>query len=85
MSQRKIRDHPGRSEGANYVYLFLVGARDLSLLHSAQTGSGAQSDSYLMGTGGSFPRDEAAKREADQCPLHSVFRLRIRGPLSPFP
>jgi hypothetical protein len=35
-------------------------ARDLSLLHSVQTGSGAHPSSYLMGTGDSFHEGKAA-------------------------
>jgi hypothetical protein len=35
---------------------FSAGARDLSLLHSVQTGSSAHPTSYPMGLGGFFPR-----------------------------
>jgi hypothetical protein len=35
-------------------------ARDFSLPHSVQTGSGANSASYLIDTGGSLPGDKAA-------------------------
>jgi hypothetical protein len=38
----------------------LIPGRDVSLLHSVQTGSGAHPASYPMGTGGSFPGDKAA-------------------------
>jgi hypothetical protein len=34
---------------------FSAGAKELSLLHSIQTGSGAHPASYPMGTGGFFP------------------------------
>jgi hypothetical protein len=40
---------------------FPAGVRDFSLLHSGQTSSGAQSASYTMDTGGSFPRGKAAR------------------------
>jgi hypothetical protein len=33
---------------------------DVALLHVVQTGSGTQSDSYLMGTGGYFLGSKAA-------------------------
>jgi hypothetical protein len=35
--------------------------QDFSLLHSVQTGSGAHTASYLMGTGVSFPGCKAAR------------------------
>jgi hypothetical protein len=38
---------------------FSAEARDISLLHSIQTGSGIQSASYSMCTGGFLPRDKA--------------------------
>jgi hypothetical protein len=34
--------------------------QDISLLHSAQTGSGARAPSYPMGTVGDFPKGKAA-------------------------
>jgi hypothetical protein len=40
--------------------LIPAGARDFSLLHSVQTGSGADPTSYPMSTGGSFPGGNAA-------------------------
>jgi hypothetical protein len=43
---------------SRHVLFFSVG--DCSFLRSVQTGSGAQPASYLMGTGGSFPRDKTA-------------------------
>jgi hypothetical protein len=42
------------SENQGSRVRFLAGARDLYLLHSVQTGSGAHPASYPMGTGGSF-------------------------------
>jgi hypothetical protein len=38
---------------------FPVGARDLSFLHSVETGSGAYPGFYPMGIGGSFARGKA--------------------------
>jgi hypothetical protein len=38
---------------------FQAGARDFSLFHSVQTGSGAQPASYPMDTGGDFPGGKA--------------------------
>jgi hypothetical protein len=39
---------------------FLAGARNFSLHHRAQNGSGAHPSSYLMGTRGSFSGGKAA-------------------------
>jgi hypothetical protein len=39
---------------------FLAGARDIFLLHSVQTGSGAHPDSCTVGTRGSFSGNKAA-------------------------
>jgi hypothetical protein len=39
---------------------FLAGARNLSLHHCVQNGSGAHPASYPMGTRGSFPGGKAA-------------------------
>jgi hypothetical protein len=39
---------------------FPIGARYISLLHRVQTGSGAHSACYTMGTGGSFLEGKAA-------------------------
>jgi hypothetical protein len=39
---------------------FPVGARNFSLHHRVQIGSGAHSASYPRGTGGSFPGSKAA-------------------------
>jgi hypothetical protein len=39
---------------------FLTEARDFSLLHSVQTGTGTHPASYPMGTRGSFPGDKVA-------------------------
>jgi hypothetical protein len=46
-----------------YIYLHLLRSavlRDFSLLHSAQTGSGAHPASHAIGAGDCFPRDKAA-------------------------
>jgi hypothetical protein len=40
---------------------FPEGARNFSLHHRVQNGSGAHAVSYPMGTGGSFPGGKAAK------------------------
>jgi len=47
---------------------FPAGAGNFSLPHHVQTGSGTHPASYPMGTGGSFPGDKAAGREADHSP-----------------
>jgi hypothetical protein len=60
---------------------FLAGASDFSLLHSAQAGSGADSASYPMGTGGSFPRGKG--HEADSSPPSSA-EVRNGGAIPPF-
>jgi hypothetical protein len=44
---------------------FLAGERDVSLLHSIQTGSGFHPASYPVGTGGSFPGVKRPRLEAD--------------------
>jgi hypothetical protein len=46
--------------------------KEFSPLHVIQTSSGAHPDSYPMGTGGSFPGDKAAGREADHSPPTSA-------------
>jgi hypothetical protein len=46
--------------------------QEFSLLHVVQTGSGVHSDSYPMGTGGSFPGVKRSGREADHSPLTSA-------------
>jgi hypothetical protein len=38
---------------------------NVSVLHSVQTGSGAHTVSYAVGTGGSCPGGKKAEREAD--------------------
>jgi hypothetical protein len=45
---------------------------EFSLLHVAQTGSGAHPASYPMGTGGSFPSVKRPGREADHSPPASA-------------
>jgi hypothetical protein len=49
-----------------------AGIRDLYLLHSAQTGSGAHAASYSVGTGGFFPGVKRPGPEADHSPPSSV-------------
>jgi hypothetical protein len=46
--------------------------QEFSLLHFAQTGTGAHSTSYPMGTGGSFLGVKRPGREADHSPPTSV-------------
>jgi hypothetical protein len=46
--------------------------KDLSLLHSVQTGSGARLASYPIDTGGSFPGLKLPGREADYSPANSA-------------
>jgi hypothetical protein len=53
---------------------FPAEARECSLFHSAQTGTGAHSTSYLMGTGGSSPED---KTECEFNHLHVVSTSRM--------
>jgi hypothetical protein len=48
---------------------FPVGARDFSLLHSVQTGSGARPPSYPMGTRGFFPATKRLGHEVNHSPL----------------
>jgi hypothetical protein len=43
-----------------YMHIVLTGARGFALLHSDQTGSGAQPASYAMSTRGSLTGGEAA-------------------------
>jgi hypothetical protein len=50
----------------------LAGARDFSLFHNAQTGSGAHPASYVMDTGGKGGRDVKLTTH-----LHLVPRLRM--------
>jgi hypothetical protein len=51
---------------------FPVGSGNFSLRHFIQTGSGAHTASYPMGTRGSFPEGKAAGREADHSPPSSA-------------
>jgi hypothetical protein len=48
-----------------------------------QTGPGAQSASYPMGTGVSFPRGKAAGREADHSPPYSAEAKNTWGAIPP--
>jgi hypothetical protein len=50
------------------VVSFLARARDFSLLHRGQTGSGAHSASYPMGTGGDSRGIKRPGREANHSP-----------------
>jgi hypothetical protein len=50
--------------------IFPTGARDLSLFHSIQTGSGIHSASYSMGTGCPLPERKVAR--AWSWPLNSI-------------
>jgi hypothetical protein len=54
---------------------FPAGARDFSLLHRVQTGSGAHPASYTIGTGGSFPGDKAAGAWSD---WQSIIKVRFQ-------
>jgi hypothetical protein len=51
---------------------FPAEARNFSLPHHVQTGSGAHSASYPMGTGGSFAGVKRPVREADHLPPYSA-------------
>jgi hypothetical protein len=51
---------------------FPTGARDLSPLHSVQSGAEAHPASYPMGTGCSIPEDKASGREANYSPPSSA-------------
>jgi hypothetical protein len=50
------------TEGSEFASRY---GQEFSLLHVVQTSPGAHPTSYPMGTGGSFPGDKAAGREAD--------------------
>jgi hypothetical protein len=51
---------------------FLAGARNFSLHHRVQNGSGAHAASYPMGTRGSFPGIKRPGHEADNSPPSSA-------------
>jgi hypothetical protein len=55
-----------------YRVRFLVGARNFSLYHHIQNGSGAHPASYPLGTRGSFTGGKAAGHEADHAPPSSA-------------
>jgi hypothetical protein len=57
--------------------LFAGGARDLSLLHGVQTGSGAHPASYIMGIEGSFPGDKSGCCVKLTTHLHLMPRSRM--------
>jgi hypothetical protein len=63
---------------------FPTGAKDFSLLHSVQAGSGAHPISYTLGTGGTFPGSTAAGVEADHSPSSSA-EIKIDGAIDPLP
>jgi hypothetical protein len=56
-----------------------------SLRHRVQTGSGAHSASYPMGTVGPFPRVNRPVHETDHTHLHLVSRLGMSGSVHPLP
>jgi hypothetical protein len=66
-------------------FRFTVGARYFSLLHSAQTGSGAHPASCPMDTGGSFPGGKAVSgRETDHS-FPSSAEVKKAGAIPPLP
>jgi hypothetical protein len=69
-------------DGRGTEVRFSAGARDVSLLSSVQTGSGAHPASYPMDTGGSFPGVKRPMREAEQSPPSSA-EIKSGGALPP--
>jgi len=63
---------------------FPAEARDLSLLPSNQTGSGAQLASYSVGTGGSFSGSEAVRGARLTTDLHPAPSLRMSEVITHF-
>jgi hypothetical protein len=57
----------------------MAGARDFSVFHNVQTGSGAHPASYPVGTIGSFFR-----REGDHSPPYSA-EVKNSGAITPLP
>jgi hypothetical protein len=58
---------------------------ELSLLHSAQAGSGAHPASFPMGTGVSFPRGLSGQAVKLTTHLQLLPRSRKRGSIPPLP
>jgi hypothetical protein len=63
---------------------FPAGARNFSLHHRVQNGSGAHTASFPLGTRSFFPSVKRPKREADTR-IHLVPRSRMRGAIPPLP
>jgi hypothetical protein len=63
---------------------FFAGARDFSLLHSVQTGSGVHPASYPNGTVGFSPGVKRQGREADHSPPSSA-EVKNGGAIPPLP
>jgi hypothetical protein len=63
---------------------FPVRTRELSLLYSIHTDSGANPASYTMGTGGPLPAIKRPEREADH-PLPSSAEVKNGGAIPPLP
>jgi hypothetical protein len=61
---------------------FPAEARNVSLLHKVETGSGAHPASYAIGTGGCFPGVKRQQREADYSPL-SIAEVKNNGTIPP--
>jgi hypothetical protein len=59
-------------------------ARDFSLLHNVQTGSGTHQVTYPMGIGGFLLEVKLPRREADHSPPSSA-EIKNDGAISPFP
>jgi hypothetical protein len=57
--------------------------KERSLLHSAETGSGAQPASYSMCIGNPFPVREGSRGVKLTTHLHPIPRLKMRGAMPP--
>jgi hypothetical protein len=66
------------------VWVRFPAVQDFSILHSIQTGSGAQPASYPMGSRGSFPRVKWQGCEADHSPPFSA-KVKNGEPYLHFP
>jgi hypothetical protein len=64
-----------------FMVWFMSGAGDISLLHSAQTGSGVHSASYPVGTGGCFPWGWSGRDVKPTTHVHLVPRLKMENSL----
>jgi hypothetical protein len=62
----------------------LAGVRDFSLLHSVQTGSGAQPASYAVGTGALSPEVKQSESECDHPRPYSA-EIKNSGAIPPPP